>query len=268
MANVPVHDYFVVNGELKSTIEFKPNENDGGIYEVVRVIQGFPLFLKEHLERLFISAKIANKSIKFSETEIGQFLIKLIDANNTEDGNIFISYQNNLNIFFIAHKYPTIELYKNGIYCGILKAERENPNAKVIQTTVRQKADKIMTRKGYYEVLLMDHKNRITEGSRSNVFFIRNNVIITPPGNEVLLGITRKKAIFLSAKMGCKLKEADVFFDDLKTFQAAFITGTSPQFLPIKQIDGLSYDPQNKIVQQLIEDYNKLIYSTESRELL
>jgi branched-chain amino acid aminotransferase len=218
------------------------------------VINGTSLFLKDHLKRLEVSAAIAQKEIKYSESEIRQFLIQLIDANKTAEGNIIITCLEKMKIFFIAHSYPENELYTNGIHCGILHAEREKPNAKVFQTGVRQQADELIKRNDFYEVLLIDHFNRITEGSRSNIFFISENKIITPPGNEVLLGITRRKAISLAKKNGYEVIEAD-----LPTFQAALITVTSPMFLPVNKINEIKFDPQNKIVQQLISDYETLI---------
>lgn len=259
MAVFPIHDYFIVNGKLKLNTEFIPKENEGGIYEVIRVINGIPLFLKDHLKRLSVSAAIAQMEIRHSEPEIRQYIIQLIEANKTKEGNIIITCLKKMKIFFIAHNFPDPELYIKGIYCGILSAEREKPNAKIFQTSIRQQADRLIARNGFYEVLLADHFNRITEGSRSNVFFIAENQIITPPGNEVLLGITRKKAISLAGKIGYTVVEADVFLDDLPTFQAAFITGTSPKFLPVNKINEIKYDPKNKIVQQLISDYETLI---------
>lgn len=259
MTVFPIHDYFIVIGRLKPNSEFIPKENEGGIYEVIRVINGIPLFLKDHLKRFAISAAIAQKEIKYSESEIRQFLIQLINANKTAEGNIIITCLEKMKIFFIAHRYPEVELYTNGIHCGILNAEREKPNAKVFQTSVRRQADALIARNGFYEVLLADHFNRITEGSRSNIFFISESKIITPPGNEVLLGITRKKAISLAKKNGYNVVEADVLLNDLPAFQAAFITGTSPRFLPVNKINEIKFDPQNKIVQQLISDYEMLI---------
>lgn len=259
MAVFPIHNYFIVNGILKPNEEYIPKENEGGIYEVIRVINGVPLFLKDHLKRLEVSAAIAQKEIRYSELEIRQFIMQLIEANKTAEGNIIITCLKKMKIFFIAHHYPKSEQYTNGIHCGILNAEREKPNAKVFQTSVRQQADASIAQNGYFEVLLADHFNRITEGSRSNVFFVSGNQILTPPGNEVLLGITRKKAISLAKKLGCNVVEIDVLLDDLPGFQAAFITGTSPKFLPVNKINEIKFDPQNKIVQQLISDYETLI---------
>jgi branched-chain amino acid aminotransferase len=120
-------------------------------------------------------------------------------------------------------------------------------------------ADELMEKEGYYEVLLVDHKGKVTEGSRSNVFFVAGNLLITPPGKEVLLGITRQKTIQLAAQMNIPYIEKEVFFDDINTYDAVFITGTSPKILPLSHISGREFNAQNKVVQLLLQEYEKLI---------
>lgn len=259
MAFLPIYKYFIKHNQILPVSEFVSIKNEGGIYEVIRVINGVPLFLEEHLARLFYSAEIAKKQIPFNESEIESMLKKLIDVNERKLGNIFISCNEYFYAFYVESKYPDLLSYQKGIDCGTLIAERNNPNAKILQTSVRGQADKLIANRNLYEVLLVDNLGRITEGSRSNVFFIRENEIITPPGNEVLLGITRKKAISLSKNLGFKISEKDVLLDNLSQFQAVFITGTSPKFLPLKKIDEIEFDPQNKIVQLLIKNYDDLI---------
>lgn len=259
MAQYPIHNFFVLNDKIKPNGEFVISENEGGIYEVLRIVNGIPLFLEDHLDRFYNSAKLANKEIRFSKAEITLLILLLIETNKQTEGNILISCKLNLKLFFINHNYPSPEIYQTGVTVGVLFAERENPNAKVFQTSVRQKANLLMEKNGFYEVLLIDQVGRITEGSRSNVFFIQDNLIITPPGNEVLLGITRKKVFEIAEELGMTVYEEDILFRDLASFQAAFITGTSPKLLPIKQVGEISLNPQNKIVGQLIKAYDDII---------
>ncbi|MCY1723366.1 aminotransferase class IV [Prolixibacteraceae bacterium Z1-6] len=259
MALLPIYKYFCFNDEIKSVSEFVPSENEGGIYEVLRVVNGVPLFLEDHLERFFKSAYIAGKEIKFSSSQIRSFLMRLIETDNVETGNILLSCKTNLKAFFIAHKYPSKEDYKKGVSCGILHAERENPNAKVFQTSVRQQANDLIEASELYEVLLVDKKERITEGSRSNVFFVKGDKIITPKAKKVLLGITRQKTFYCAAELGLVVTEKNVKLNDLAGYDALFITGTSPKILPVKQVAETSFDPKNKVVKILIEKYDFLI---------
>jgi len=259
MAVLPIHKFFVFNNEIRPIENFVPAENEGGIYEVLRVIKGIPLFLEDHLERFYHSAQIAGKTITFSENQIKEFLKNLIEKNETNEGNVLISCKINLKAFFILHNYPTDNMYKEGVWCGILKAERENPNAKVFQTTVRQQADKMLADQGFYEVLLVDHLGNITEGSRSNVFFVKGKELLTAPQDKVLLGITRQKTIRQAEKLNIQVKETEIELNELNNYDAAFITGTSPKILPVKKIDQISFNPQNEIIRQLMKSYDDLI---------
>jgi branched-chain amino acid aminotransferase len=55
------------------------------------------------------------------------------------------------------------------------------------------------------------------------------------------------------------VNEREIGFDELQYFDAAFITGTSPKILPIQQIDGFSFNPENQIVRLLMKSYDDLI---------
>lgn len=259
MNHTPIHNFFVFNGELKPNKEFIPSENAGGIYEVLRVLNGVPLFLDEHLKRFYQSAKIAGKTIRFSSAEIGGFILKLIEQNRVQEGNILLSCKTNLKAFFISHRYPTPDLYQSGIRCEMLHAERINPNAKVFQTSVRKMADEIIQNENVYEVLLVDHLERITEGSRSNVFFVKKNGVLTPPANEVLLGITRQKTIGIIQSQQIPFSEEDIFLKDLGSFDVAFITGTSPKILPISKIGEINFNPKNEILRLLMHEFDAMI---------
>lgn len=259
MALLPIHDCFVFNGKLTSVDDFVPSENEGGIYEVLRVVNGVPLFLEDHLKRFYYSADISGKTILYSFDEIQSFLNKLIIQNKVNHGNILISCKTNLKAFFITHKYPTEKQYREGVNSGILHAERANPNAKVFQTSVRQQANALIAENKYYEVLLVDHNKRITEGSRTNVFFIKGNIIVTPKADKVLLGITRKKTIQCATELGLSVIEKDVSIEDIEDFDVLFLTGTSPKILPVKRVGDIEFDTENWILRKLMLHFDSLI---------
>ena len=260
MALLPIHQFFSLNGEIKPNKDFIAAENEGGIYEVLRVIQGIPVFLQEHLERFYHSAKLAGKDIPFNQQEICSLLLELIKINKVEMGNVLISCKINLKAFFIPHVYPTQDQYITGVECGLLQAERLNPNAKVFQTEVRTQANTLMAAQGFYEVLLLDHEQKITEGSRSNVFFITaKRQIVTPKADKVLLGITRQKTIACATALNFSIEEADVSLHDLDVFDAVFLTGTSPKILPVNQIAEYCFNPADAMMRKLMLQYEKMI---------
>lgn len=267
MAVLPIHDYFSLNGVLTSCERFIASENEGGVYEVIRVIDGIPLFLEDHLARFFRSADIAGKQIKYREDKISEILNSLIKKNQVSEGNILLSCKTNLKAFFIPHVYPDEVMYREGVRCGLLHAEREQPNAKVFQTRVRAVANEMIVNEGFYEVLLIDRSGLITEGSRSNVFFIEGKNVFTPHSDQVLLGITRQKTIECIEKLGLKLVEESISLDRLQDFDSLFITGTSPKILPVKQVNSAKFDVENPILRDVMQSYDSMVSAyLESKE--
>lgn len=259
MALLPIHSVFCLDGQFLSCSDFVPSENEGGIYEVLRVEQGVALFLDEHLQRFFRSAQIAQQKPRFAAREIAGFIARLIQANRVQSGNILISWKEKLKAFFIPHRYPQPEQYARGVVCGILHAERQAPNAKVFQTDVRKQANAMIENGGVYEVVLVDRRACITEGSRSNLFFIRGKQLVTPLSDTVLLGITRQKTLVCAQNLGIEVVEEDVPLAGLPEFDAAFITGTSPKILPLSQIGTQCFAPDNQLLRKLMHEHDAMI---------
>jgi branched-chain amino acid aminotransferase len=152
--------------------------------------------------------------------------------------------------------YPSEKLYKAGVRTGLFKGERKNPNIKMMDRDLRDATDKAIRSGDLYEVLLVNSDGRITEGSRSNVFFIRNGEVYTAPADKVLLGVTRTMILRIMEKAGIPLHYYSVKMDELKSFDAAFISGTSPKVLPIASIGEVSFDVNDPALRKIMEKYN------------
>ncbi len=79
----------------------------------------------------------------------------------------------------------------------MFKIVRNNPNIKQYNHVYQQQVREFILKTNIYEALLRDDMNCITEGSKSNVFFIRKECVMTAPGEKVLKGITREKVYFI-----------------------------------------------------------------------
>ncbi len=234
------------------------------VYEVIRVIGGVALFLEDHYIRLCKSAEIQGVSLFLEFSEFKERIMDLVRLNTKPDGNIkcvfaVASGNNNWIFTFIPHSYPTPENYKIGVSTDLLFAERSNPNAKVIQNTVREKANHMIEELKLYEILLVDRDGYITEGSRSNVFFVKDEVFYTAPESKVLVGITRQKVIECLRQLNFELVEESVSSNEIHQFHAAFLTGTSPKVLPVRSIGRQVFNTQLLVVTELINQYNSMI---------
>jgi branched-chain amino acid aminotransferase len=110
-----------------------------------------------------------------------------------------------------------------------------------------------------YEALLVNREGLITEGSRSNVFFImEDGTIVTPPDSLVLSGITREKIIGLCRSEGMNLIFGAVAETDLSGFRSLFITGTSPMVLGVQSVEDHRFDAGNPVTDNLHTLYERL----------
>jgi branched-chain amino acid aminotransferase len=235
------------------------------VYEVFKIVAGIPLFFEDHYQRMLRSMKLSGFVSQAESTEAYLARIKtLCEANQKFFGNmelrIYCSGNKSISsLGFIQHYYPDPLAYLNGVAVATLKSERTNPNAKVKHTETRIQANAYLAAHPVFEVLLVNADNEITEGSRSNVFFIRNNQVFTAPESMVLMGITRKYVIEALKRLHISLTEKAVCVNELADFDAAFICGTSPGVLPLKQVDGIALNASNAVLRQVIKTFNDLV---------
>lgn len=236
------------------------------IYEVLRVIAGVPVFVEAHLSRLFHSLALINKTVSISETEFIVQIEKLIEANRIDAGNLKISveyydddYSPDLVIEQIPYKYPSQNNYSEGVELISYHTKRANPNAKIQNNALRQLTDEMIRNFNVYDVLYIHPDGYITECSRSNIFFISKDQLITAPSKDVLEGITRLKVNEICAKFSIPLHFKRIGLEDLNTMDSAFITGTSPKILPVQRIDKIPFSVKNHWLNQVIEEYDRLI---------
>ena len=233
------------------------------IYEVIRIIDGCPLFIDDHIERLEKSALLLNVSLHFSRNHIKNTIIVFIERENIYNGNLKLQLINDISdslliLYQTKHSYPSPEMYKNGIITKTLKIERDNPNAKNIQP-FHIISQLFIGKEDIYEAILVDKEDNITEGSKSNVFFIKDQDVYTALPSDVLCGITRKYVIEACRLLGLNLFERKISHSELQNFNSAFISGTSPKILPLKTIDDITYDTDTIILSNLITKLDEII---------
>lgn len=272
--------FFICNGLLKPLEEFEKcfAHLPFYLYEVFRVQQGIAVFVEEHIERLWNTAELEKVVLPFKKGEIFDDIQRLIRFNPQGDGNVKVvinATEKSVNrlIYFTPHQYPTPEQYTHGVALGFYYAERNNPNAKVMDVSLREATELMKSQEHLYEVLLIDGNGFITEGSRSNVFFIRNGFLITPPVETVLEGITRKQIIRICNKHHIAIAENRVHHSELENMDAIFISGTSRRVLPVAEIAGLYFNAAHPLIRRMqalfeehVNDYLKSHHTAITRK--
>ncbi len=260
--------YMVINGKVMPVSEAGDilAGSSRTIYEVIKVVSGIPLFLEKHMERLEASARLINYSVTNIMNSIRESITELIKANNSPEKNIKIIVYNMGNpvpdfmAYFIRSSYPTPEQYETGVHGILLREERNNPNAKVVNSGYKERVAAALAEANAYEALLVNREGEITEGSRSNIFFVRNGKVLTAPKGNVLIGITREYVFDLCKNLGIEIIEEPISVSMLGEMDGAFMTGTSPKILPISTIDDMSFSsPKNPVIKALIRSYNDIV---------
>jgi branched-chain amino acid aminotransferase len=273
-----INDYYLVNGKITSSSDLSIFEkiSKPPIYEILRVVEGVPLFLEDHLDRMYESADITNHKITISEDDIRKAIKETILKNKFSKGNIKLlsgeadGIGSVFIVFCVASFYPPKEYYEHGINTILYNYERDNPNAKVLVSSFKEDVAKKMKEKDAFEALLVKRNGYIPEGSRSNIFFVKEETIYTASKEEILLGITRKHVFKIADMLNIKIVEESIHVDDLNKLDGAFMTGTSVNILPIAKIDDyLLNSVNNKVIVELNKMYNKLIdeYVEEYKDL-
>jgi branched-chain amino acid aminotransferase len=242
--------------------------NSGGIqlYEVIRIINGIPVFLEDHLDRLYLSSRLTGMTQLPDSHVLEEMIRNFIISQKKETGNIKLSFSFSnsstepiCELNFVPHYYPTSEEYANGVKVGLMAAERPIPQAKVQNSGIRDRANQSISDNKLFEVLLIDAEENITEGSRSNVFFIKNRTLYSAPTDKILQGITRIKVLELCNKAGIPVIEMSIPVNTLDQFDAAFLTGTSSKLLPISSVNEVRYKTNLPLIIKLQKLYNQLI---------
>lgn len=244
-----------INGSWVSEAEAMIPFQDGGflygdsLFESVRVAAGKPFRIHKNLERLWQGLNVIRLTVPWSQLELVEIcetfilknalqdgLIRLIISRGTITGspwnfngtpNLYLTGRHlpdlpdiPVKIEFVQEKdYPIARFFpaiKSGNYLGNMLAKRD------------------VEQNGAFEPIFVNRDGFITEGALRNIFFIRDNILVTP-GLElgVLPGVMRDTILEIAVSVGIETHETAIEFTELPTFQEAFISSTGIGILPV-----------------------------------
>ena len=248
------------------------------VFEGIRVYNRKIFKLKEHIERLFFSAKILDLDIPYKHEELIEFTELIVKKQNIEDGYIrpvvwrgsemmaISSKEASINIAIAAWKWPSYfspEKILQGINMSIAEWKRPPPecaptNSKaaglyMICSLSKHKAEL----NGFDDALMLDYRNFIAEATGANIFFVKNKKIFTPIADCFLDGITRKTVIEIANNIGIEVEEKHLEVNFMKDCSEAFLTGTAVEITPINSVDDYKFNDRDvtKLLIKEFEDY-------------
>ncbi|MEI7856861.1 MAG: branched-chain-amino-acid transaminase [Methanomicrobiales archaeon] len=229
-----------------------------GVFEGIRAYNGKIFRLKEHLDRLYDSAKTIDIHPPISKEEMTEAICETLRKNNLENAYIRPIITRGVgdlgldprkcpkpSVIIIAVTWGAMygDLYEKGLK-GVTVSVRRNPaesmppNVKSLNYLNNILAKIEANYKGGDEAIFFDTNGYLSEGSGDNLYIVKNGEIITPPTLNNLRGVTRMVLIEIATSLGITVKEQNMGYFDLYTADEIICTGTAAEVAPITWVDG------------------------------
>jgi aminodeoxychorismate lyase len=238
-----------------------------GLFETVRVFNSRPFRWQQHMERLEHGAEFINVRLPFSASQLREFAERLVSLNRMPDGLLRLALSRGIGLRGYSPKgvqSPTLVMSVHPSSLGSSAArpgladERQGPlrwrlvtssfrlpaNEPLAQFKTANKLPQILARaqaddSQADEALLLNTDGWVVEGSCSNLFWIANGQVVTPPlAGGILAGVTRAVVCELCAGFSLTVCERNIRPDQLKLSDGVFLTLSSFGIVEAQSLDG------------------------------
>lgn len=252
-----------------------------GIFEGIRAYNGRVFRLKEHIDRLFYSAKAILLDIPISHAEMVKAVVDTCRKNRVRDGYIRLVVTRgvgtlglnpnrckNPSVIVIAGKiqlYPE-ELYQKGMEIVTVPTVRNlhsavNPAIKSLNYLNNILAKIEANNAGCEEAVMLNAEGFVAECTGDNLFLVSGGQLLTPPLSAgALHGITRQVVMDLAKEAGLTVAEPNLTRYDLFNAEECFLTGTGAELVPVVKIDGrvIGTGKPGPVTRKLVTRYHAL----------
>jgi branched-chain amino acid aminotransferase len=252
-----------------------------GVFEGIRAYNGRVFRLKEHIDRLFYSAKAILLEIPMSHAALMKATVETCRQNKLRDGYIRLVVTRGVgtlglnpnrckrgSVIIIADRiqiYPP-ELYQRGMDIVTVATTRNlhsalNPAIKSLNYLNNILAKIEANNAGVEEAVMLNAEGFVAECTADNLFIVKNGKLFTPPLSAgALYGITRQTVMELAEESGLEVAEPNLTRYDLFCADECFLCGTGAEIVPVTKIDGrvIGNGKPGTITKKLVEDYHAL----------
>jgi len=256
-----------------------------GIFEGIRAYNGRVFKLKEHIDRLFYSAKAILLKIPRGHAEVMRAVVETCRRNSIHDGYIRLVVTRgagtlglnpnrcrNPSVIIIADKiqlYPR-ELYEKGMEIVTVATARNlhsalNPAIKSLNYLNNILAKIEANNAGCEEAIMLNAQGFVSECTGDNIFIVKSGQIFTPPlSSGALHGITRGVVMDLARETGVTVAEPNLTRYDVFNAEECFLTGTGAEVIPIVKVDGrvIGTGRPGRLTGELVDKYRALTKSS------
>jgi branched-chain amino acid aminotransferase len=256
-----------------------------GVFEGIRAYHGRVFKLKEHIDRLFYSAKAILLTLPMAHKDIMAAVVETCRRNKLRDGYIRLVVTRgvgtlglnpnrckNPSVIIIADKiqlFP-VEVYEHGLEIITVPTTRNlhsalNPAIKSLNYLNNILAKIEANNSGCEEAIMLNAEGFVSEGTGDNVFILKEGHLMTPPLSAgALYGITRRVVMQIATESGLRVSEPNLTRYDLFNADECFLTGTGAELVPVIKIDGrvIGNGKPGAATRKLVAQYHALTKSS------
>ena len=253
-----------------------------GVFEGIRAYKGVVFKLREHVDRLYNSAKVLMLNIPLTKEEMINTVLETLRKNKLQDAYIRLIVTRGVGdlgldprkcqkptVIIIADHiklYPK-EAKEKGIRVLIVWVRRNPVDTTPHQVKSLNYLSSVLGKieaniAGFDEAICLDKNGYVSEGVGENLFIVKDGKLITPPTYAgLLVGITREVTIKLAERLGYTVIERNITPTDLFTADEAFLTGTAAEITPIAEVNGriIGRGELGPITRHLMTEFEKLL---------
>ena len=273
-----------IDGELVPESEAKISVFDhgflygDGVFEGIRAYKGVVFKLREHIERLYDSAKFLRIEIPMSKEDLMEAILETVRRNGLSDCYIRVVVTRGVgdlgldprkcskpSIIIIARPMAPL-LGKRAVSLIISSVRRDGVDATNHQAKSLNYLNNILAKleainAGADDAVMLDSRGFVSEATGENIFIVKDGRIMTPPPTSgILSGITRDCVIELAKSLGYEVVERELTPFELLTADEVFLTGTAAEIVPVESVNGRKIGEKipGPITERLIREFEKL----------